>query len=321
MKYIEDLKKELSKANFSSTEIEEIIEDFSEMIEEAISSGLSEEELESKFGSPEKIATELHRENHEEVDSDEEEEEVSNEGKNLEFIPGDGYKISIGLINEDINIKVEDVDKIYVKPVHVRKLNSYQIDFKDNTFILKKQSRKSFGWFGSINNDGGTFNITLPQNKNVKDMEFSIVNGDGSIIGMTVEKMKFRTTNGDFSLANLELKEASIESINGDIKLSDINSDQLKLSFVSGDAEFERINIKGELNLNTVSGEVKVEELSCKRALIKTVSGDVDGKEFYTDEVVLRSISGDVHIENKDPNRKIANVKKSSISGEVVIKQ
>ena len=75
------------------------------------------------------------------------------------------------------------------------------------------------------------------------------------------------------------------------------------------------------MNLNTVSGEVKAEELSCKRALIKTVSGDVDGKEFYTDEIVLRSISGDVNIENKDPNRKIGNVKKSSISGEVVIKQ
>lgn len=321
MKYIEDLKKELSKANFSTTEIEEIMEDFSEMIEEAISSGLSEDDLESKFGSPEKIATELHRENHEETDVEEEDVEVSNDVKDLEFLPGSDYKISIGLINEDINIKVANVDKIIVKPEHIRKLSAYQIDFKDNTFILKKQSRKSFGWFGSINNDGGTFKITLPQNKSVTDMDFSIVNGDGSIAGITVEKLKFRTTNGDFDLENLELKEASIESINGDIRMSDINSDQLKLSFVSGDAKFERLNIKGELNLNTVSGEVKAEELSCKRALIKTVSGDVDGKEFYTDEIVLRSISGDVNIENKDPNRKIGNVKKSSISGEVVIKQ
>lgn len=319
MKYIEDLKKELNKANFSSSEIEEIIEDFTEMIDEAIDSGLNEDELEAKFGSPEKIVNELHKEGEKEDEFVEDEETNSND--ELEFLPDNNYSIVISLVNEDINIKVDNVDKITVEPVRVRKLKNYLITFKDNTLILKKQNRSAFSWFGSSYSGGGTFNIVLPKSILVKDLDFSIINGDGSISGLKLEKMKFKTTNGDFDINELNVVDTHIESINGDLKLENITSEQLRLSFVSGDSQFRKIQLKDELHLNTVSGDIEVEEMSCKKAFIKTISGDIDANEFYTDEIIVRTISGDVKITNKDTNRKINTIKKSTISGDIVINQ
>jgi uncharacterized membrane protein len=58
-KFLKDLETELRKNNLSENEIKEIMADHEEMIQSAKSEGLTDEELEAKFGSPKNVAEEL----------------------------------------------------------------------------------------------------------------------------------------------------------------------------------------------------------------------------------------------------------------------
>ena len=54
--FLQNLEDELKKNNLNEEEINDIIADHSEMIESAISEGLSDEDLEQKFGNPKDLA-------------------------------------------------------------------------------------------------------------------------------------------------------------------------------------------------------------------------------------------------------------------------
>ena len=58
-KFLKDLETELRKNKLSGAEIKEILADHEEMIQSAKNEGLTDEELEAKFGNPKKVAEEL----------------------------------------------------------------------------------------------------------------------------------------------------------------------------------------------------------------------------------------------------------------------
>jgi len=106
-KFLKNLEEELKKKNINDEEIEEILADHQEMIESAINEGLTDEELEAKFGNPEQVAEELSQ------FTDKEGEKVEKENDNKIFNGvSDNYEIEIGLLSEDIDIKIHDKEEI-----------------------------------------------------------------------------------------------------------------------------------------------------------------------------------------------------------------
>jgi DUF4097 and DUF4098 domain-containing protein YvlB len=91
------------------------------------------------------------------------------------------------------------------------------------------------------------------------------------------------------------------------------------VSLVNGDIEIEKAQVKGNMQFNSVSGDVELKEVECDTASFKTVSGDVEGKNFYVNELSLKSISGDVNIDNDDKSREIIVKSKKTLSGDVKI--
>jgi DUF4097 and DUF4098 domain-containing protein YvlB len=312
MKFIEDLKKELSKTNLNKSEIEEIINDFSEMVEEAMESGLLETDLVSKFGSPEKLANELASEH-----APSENTESNNSSNTFEFLPQEGYKIVIELLNEDIEIETENSNKIKIEARKVRRLKDYEIKFENNTLYIKKP-RKQFMEFFSFSKSS-QFILKLPKQYKVKDFNFSNINGDGVIKNIDVENIKFKVTNGDFDLENNKFGKIEVDTINGSIKMKSITSNQFRASLVSGDMILKEMDIAEDFNVNTVSGDIEVENVNCKQAFVRLVSGDFEAKEFYPNEITVRTVSGDVDVKNKDREKRIEIIKKSSVSGDINI--
>jgi DUF4097 and DUF4098 domain-containing protein YvlB len=309
MKFIEDLKKELSKSNLNESEIEEILNDFTEMCEEAMESGLLEQDLENKFGSPEKIANELASEHtpNEKVDS----------SNTYEFLPEDNYKLVIELLNEDIDIETINSKKIQIEAKKVRRLKDYEIKFENNTLYIKKPKKQFTEFFNFSRNS--KFVLKLPNQYKVQDLNFSNINGDGIIKNIDVENVKFKVTNGDFDFKDCKFSSLEVDTINGDIKIKNITSTQFKASLVSGDMSFKDIEITEEFNVNSVSGDIEVENVSCKQALVRLVSGDLEAEEFYPNEITIRTVSGDVNINNKNKEKRIEIIKKSSVSGDINI--
>lgn len=312
MKFIEDLEKELNKTNLVVTEKEEILNDFTEMVNEALESGLNEDELENKFGNPEKLATELASEYKGETKSD-----VVN-GDVFEFYPNDKFNVVIELLNEDIKIETVDQEKIEIEAKRVRRLKDFEIKFEKNTLYLLRP-RKQYTEFFHFSRKS-SFTLKLPNKYTITDFNFSNINGDGEVSNVEAEKIKFKVTNGDFDFTNCRFVSIEVDTINGDIKMKQIKSNQFKISLVSGDMSMKDIDIENDFSINSVSGDIKVDNANCKQALIRLVSGDFEGTEFYPSELTVRTVSGDVDIQNKQADRKIEVIKKSSVSGDINIK-
>ncbi len=92
---------------------------------------------------------------------------------------------------------------------------------------------------------------------------------------------------------NEEEKQLQIKTLSGDIKLSLPMKTKLGLSTVSGDVELE--NLQTEVDIHSVSGDVEIDNFEGKMA-IKTVSGDVTGKDL-NGNIWTKSQSGDIDLE------------------------
>lgn len=315
-KFLKDLEAELRKNNLSEEEIHEIIADHEEMIETAIDEGLTDEELENKFGNPREVAEELSQFS----DKKNKGREKTRAMKTKELLEmKDGYNIDVKLISEDLTFTCTKEEKIIVNYSGSRNLDKYRIEFVDNTFILEAPDRTNIlNYFR--NNNSGDFEVLLPKNISIGQIKIKEVNGDMSFSEMKFESITVSTKNGDAEFSKIVTGEMQFNSVNGDVKVSEAEIKTLKLSQVNGDFNMVECKIEGEFSVNSVSGDINLNAVTCRDFLLKTVSGDVEGKEFYPETVSLTSVSGDVEITNSDPERPITVHRKKTLSGDIEIK-
>ena len=85
------------------------------------------------------------------------------------------------------------------------------------------------------------------------------------------------------------------------------------------DIDINSLKVKEDINVNTISRDMKIYNSECHELTLKTVSGDIVGKEFYPREISLNTVSGDVKIVNTQRERTINVKTKRSLSGDIKI--
>jgi DUF4097 and DUF4098 domain-containing protein YvlB len=80
----------------------------------------------------------------------------------------------------------------------------------------------------------------------------------------------------------------------------------------------KKVYVGKEMKLNTVSGDIRIEDSLCQDCALHSVSGDITGMEFYPSRVSLKSVSGDITIKNKN-HTDIEIVSKSTLTGDIHI--
>lgn len=296
-KFLEDLKKELELKKMSKKEIEDIISDHKEMIDQAIEDGISEEDLNSRFGSPKVLADELAFDQG--VDSKENEGKKSLDKKISFKLNDKPISIKVDLVVDDISIELSDDQDIHVMCNKVIKEDKYDISFKDNELCLCAKKQKS----SFINFSMGS------------SLDFKILIPKTAVIDLITCNM----VNGDLNLEDLTMRKTKLNIVSGDIEIDTFNSEYLIVSLVSGDLEISQAEIKRDFILHTVSGDSEISKVTCDILELHTVSGDIDGDELYPNKVKLKSVSGDINIENKKQSD-IEIVSKSTVSGSINIK-
>ncbi|XFA98346.1 DUF4097 family beta strand repeat-containing protein [Candidatus Izemoplasma sp. B36] len=310
-KFLKNLEEELKKKNINDEEIKEILADHQEMIESAINEGLTDEELEAKFGNPKQVADELSQ------FTDKQGEKVEKGNTDIIFNGvADNYEIEIGLLSEDIDIKTHDQEEIIIKPIAINDIDKYTIEFNNNKLLIKAPKRNGTIFFRTRNRK---FKLYLPVKYQISHFKTKSINGDVDIENIKVNEFEIGTNNGDLKLKGLELSQFKASVINGDIDVINVTCDEFHASMISGDANIKNLVCKNDIFINTVSGDVEIVGSSCKEAVLKTVSGDLDGEEFYPEALSLTSVSGDISIKNKDKNKPIEIKRKKSVSGDVEI--
>jgi DUF4097 and DUF4098 domain-containing protein YvlB len=312
--FLENLKKELKKRDFSERDIEEILEDHEEMIEAAQNDGLSDEELERKFGSPDKLAEDL-------LDSksiNEEPQGVSLTGyellKSFPIIEKE-FDINISVVSEDLTYLVHDEERIEIYYRDIKDIDNYLVKFDGKE--LRLEYKKTFNF--SFRRSSGQLVIKVPKGIISKNVQIMTVSGDAKIEDIHSDSFHLKTTSGDISVNTFHAGKAKFTTVSGDFNFHNGTISSLDISMVSGDAKLEDIVVTGEIVSNTVSGDLELTKVESDSFILKSVSGDCIGVEFYPKTVTLKSVSGDIKINNTDVSREIHAKHKKTLSGTIKI--
>lgn len=312
--FLEDLKKELSKRNIAKDAIDDILKDHEDMIKEALEDGLSEEDLEKRFGTPENIAESLATE---EEKVEQEKEKNIDKDQSYEFeCKQSEMSIQVELTNEDIYIKPTEYKNVLVNIENADDLKDYIVEFSDQTLsITRKKQNKMFSFFSTKAKNTKIY-IGIPAEVLIKSLISKQTNGDVVLKKLNTKHISLNLVNGDIDIKEVVAEGLKFHIVNGDIELQKIKTSTLYSSQVSGDLEIKNSLIDGNLEVKTVSGDIELEEVTCDMFEADSVSGDIDGKEFYPKMIRFKSLSGDLNIKNKE-KKEIKIIKKSTLSGDI----
>ncbi|XMB71619.1 DUF4097 family beta strand repeat-containing protein [Mycoplasmatota bacterium WC30] len=315
-KFLKDLETELRNKKLSESEIKEILADHEEMIQSAKNEGLTDEELEAKFGSPKNVAEELSEFTEKEERKSEAE---NNTGKSVEFTGiKENYNVNIALISEDVKFVHNDDNKIVVTYVGERKFERFEISFSNNELTIKSpKNRFNFGF--SYRNSKNQFTISIPKNVKINDFKLKLISGDSILEDIEAESFVLETNSGDATLCSLKLGESKFSTISGNVSLENIVCKDFAISTISGDAKITNLVSKNDILITTVSGDAIIENSNCVEAMLKTVSGDIKGNEFYPKALSLKSVSGDLVLKNLESDKKIEIKRQRTVSGDIKI--
>jgi DUF4097 and DUF4098 domain-containing protein YvlB len=149
-----------------------------------------------------------------------------------------------------------------------------------------------------VRQDGNRVSVTL-RDKNKIGFSFSlgsIVFGDG---GLRVRAhvphgagVKVKTASADTEIEG-HLRTLDVNGVSGDVRVRGEISDDATVKTVSGDIELERVH--GDLSVQTVSGDARVRD-TAGSVEAKSVSGDIRLEALTAGETRFSSVSGDIEI-------------------------
>lgn len=179
-----------------------------------------------------------------------------------------------------------------------------------------------------------TVRVYLPQGT-YKSLEVETTSGDIAIpAGYAFDTASLQSTSGDIACC-AECSLLSIETTNGDIALKNAKCSTIELCSTSGDITLENvqsskkthaettsgkvqfINLETtELEIHTASGKVSLENTSSAVLHVDTISGEIDlTRAVSSNSMEIGTISSNIHLESCDSESLLFESRSGSIIG------
>ena len=104
--------------------------------------------------------------------------------------------------------------------------------------------------------------------------------------------VKVKTASADTEIAG-QLEALDVNSVSGDVRVRGDVSEDATVKSVSGDIDLERVH--GDVSVQTVSGDLRARGIAGS-ADAKSVSGDIRLESLAAGDVRFNSVSGDIEI-------------------------
>ena len=170
-------------------------------------------------------------------------------------------------------------------------------------------------------------NLTI-EFDDIKDIEYELINVNVDCYDISYEKKEFKLKYKKAKFLALNRKESghiivklpnsikyekvSIHTTSGEVVIKDeLTCKIFKLNTVSGDVALDNVS-SNYIKLSTVSGDITSLSLTGDEIYIDTVSGDMGSNVVNCDNLGLSTVSGDINITNAK-----ASIKASSVSGDI----
>lgn len=160
-------------------------------------------------------------------------------------------------------------------------------------------------------------NITVPEDFAFGNAEVYSTSGNVSFCADTAEALTVKTVSGSIRIEGVAQGDVKVNSTSGEIALRDMTPDSLTVGVTSGDIELTDVVVRGNMKLETVSGDVEFNRADAQTMKLKTVSGDIEGTLLLTKDFVTDTVSGNIRVPRSDSTKGICEIK--TTSGDVEI--
>lgn len=139
-------------------------------------------------------------------------------------------------------------------------------------------------------------NLYLPQSQ-YDQLELSTVSGSMTVPeNFSFTQSTLHTTSGEVQFTAANSGSLSLESVSGELSVKGVTPQTLKVHTTSGDIHLSQVVVSDTCTMDSVSGDVEVQDCDGAAWTISTTSGDVEaslrsGKTFST-----KTVSGEVNV-------------------------
>jgi len=207
-------------------------------------------------------------------------------------------EIYVDVASTDINIMDTDGDEIIVnlsgEVSTNRKMDLPELVAYKTGDELRVEIRRPMGFIFGINIYRTRLDIYIPKDS-LEVLEIETVSSDAGVVALDVDELNFSSTSGDFNGREIAAERIKLNSTSGDFGLEDYTGD-VDVDATSGDVMLEDGTGNENIEINTVSGDVYIDQEHSSDMDIKTVSGEVGinlsrDAEFY---LKTNTVSGDI---------------------------
>jgi len=148
-----------------------------------------------------------------------------------------------------------------------------------------------------------------------KDTTIKSTSGKIVIDLLRVEKLEINSISGKINIEDIKGNDVTLGTTSGSISVGKLESDELNMDSISGKLEIEELEAD-DVNLSTTSGKIRVVNAENDAMKIKSLSGRIEYTlEEQKGDIQINSTSGDIDLEiKKNPN---ATLDLRSTSGDV----
>lgn len=227
------------------------------------------------------------------------------------------HSLTIDLLNEDFHVSTHEEDYILIKG---SKLNSkdYQTSLSSDLFTFKRDDQHTI--VNKPYGQGDTLEIYLPKKVFYRNIILNTKSGQGRLKEIDADTIKITTITADIHLQDIEASSFELQTVSGEVELYGLKASNATFQTTNADLELNHLNLKNALKIQTIEGDIDLENGYTQELFFTTESGDLDGKEFYPNTISFDSIEGDLTIKNKKQTHDIIVKSKQSIDGEIKIK-
>ncbi|MED1600642.1 DUF4097 domain-containing protein [Alkalihalophilus marmarensis] len=249
---------------------------------------------------------------------------LNNGGEKVENVdqPLEGNtELFIESTSVDIRVEPSSDENMSVDVIDKRRNQTLRVEERGNRLTIRMEERNSIS-IPFLSPRRSTEMIIYIPEINISSFEAKSVSGDITInTPLESEEVFLKTISGDVHSSLITADEVSIHPTSGDLKADSIESEKLVIKSTSGDIEVE--SFSGELDANTVSGDILVTYThDHKDAHLKTVSGDITmWVRNLNAQVDLKTTSGGFTIDEQLTEQQFQSrsLKGTAGSGEYVV--
>lgn len=123
-----------------------------------------------------------------------------------------------------------------------------------------------------------------------------------------------KVSNVDIYLPKNEYQNIDVELISGDLKINNFIFNEISIKTTSGDISLSKLNVNNKVVIDLVSGDFHVEDLNVTNDLnVETVSGYIKINTVSSKSISAKTVSGDIYVNDLITN----SIKTETISGDI----